>query len=301
MARFQPLRNRQLQCRNLARGIAPRARLVHPEPMAGSAIKVGVLGAGGRMGRAIISALAGDTRLELAGAVERAGHDAIGQPLGPPFPKTLTLGSNMVPLALASDVLVDFTTPEALQATLDAASEGKAAVVIGTTGLGPDHHAMIDAAARSIPVLQAANTSLGVTLLAYLVEEAAKALGPDWDIEIAELHHRDKRDAPSGTALALGEAAARGRKVALDAVSARGRDGVGDARQRGDIGFASLRGGSAAGDHDVLFAGDGERLTLSHHAENRAIFARGALRAAAWLAGKPPGRYQMDDVLGLAR
>lgn len=253
------------------------------------------------MGRAIIAALHGDPALVLAGAVERAGHDSVGQGLGPGFPPTLTIGSNTGALALASDVLVDFTSPEALSATLDAACEAKTAVVVGTTGLAADHHAMIDRAARSIPILQAANTSLGVTLLAHLVEEAAKALGPDWDIEIVELHHRDKRDAPSGTALALGEAAARGRKLALDAVAVRGRDGISEARTRGEIGFASLRGGSAAGDHDVLFAGDGERLVLAHHAENRAIFARGALKAAAWLAGKPPGRYTMDDVLGLAR
>jgi 4-hydroxy-tetrahydrodipicolinate reductase len=174
-------------------------------------------------------------------------------------------------------------------------------VVVGTTGLSAAHHALIDRAATSIAVLQAANTSLGVTLLAHLVEEAAQALGPDWDIEIVELHHRDKRDAPSGTALALGQAAARGRGVALEAMAVRGRDGISDPRQRGEIGFAALRGGSAAGDHDVLFGGDGERLILSHHAENRAIFARGALKAAAWLAGKPPGRYRMDDVLGLGK
>lgn len=253
------------------------------------------------MGQAIIAALAGEKRLELAGAVERAGHDSVGQALGPDFAPALTIGSNIVPLALASDVLVDFTTPEALETALDAACEGKAAIVVGTTGLEPRHHALIDRAAKSIAVLQAANTSLGVTLLAHLVEQAARALGPEWDIEIVELHHRDKRDAPSGTALALGEAAARGRRVRLDAVAVRGRDGIGDARQSGDIGFASLRGGSAAGDHDVLFAGDGERLILGHHAENRAIFARGALKAAAWLAGKPAGRYTMDDVLGLAR
>jgi 4-hydroxy-tetrahydrodipicolinate reductase len=261
--------------------------------------RIGVLGAGGRMGQAIIAALHGDPALVLAGAVERAGHDSIGHGLGPGFPPTLTIGSNTVPLALASDVLVDFTSPEALETTLDAACEGKAAVVVGTTGLTPTHHALIDRAASSIPVLQAANTSLGVTLLAHLVEQAAKALGPDWDIEIVELHHRDKRDAPSGTALALGQAAARGRGVSLDSTAVRGRDGIGDPRARGEIGFASVRGGSAAGDHDVLFAGDGERLILAHHAENRAIFARGALKAAAWLAGKPAGRYTMDDVLGL--
>ena len=253
------------------------------------------------MGRAIIAALAGEPRLALAGAVERAGHESVGQSPGPGFPAGLTIGSNIVPLALASDVLIDFTTPEALEAALDAACEGEAAIVVGTTGLEPRHHALIDRAARSVAVLQAANTSLGVTLLAHLVEEAAKALGPDWDIEIVELHHRDKRDAPSGTALALGQAAARGRGVTLDAMAVRGRDGIGDPRTQGEIGFASLRGGSAAGDHDVLFAGDGERLVLSHHAENRAIFARGALKAAAWLAGKPAGRYTMDDVLGLAR
>jgi 4-hydroxy-tetrahydrodipicolinate reductase len=266
-----------------------------------SGTKIGVLGAGGRMGRAIIAAMHGDPALELAGAVERAGHDSIGQGLGPGFPPTLTIGSNLVPLALASDVLVDFTSPEALAATLDAACEGEAAVVVGTTGLTAAHHALIDRAASTIPVLQAANTSLGVTLLAHLVEQAAKALGPDWDIEIVELHHRDKRDAPSGTALALGEAAARGRAVPLEPMAVRGRDGIADPRARGEIGFAALRGGSAAGDHDVLFAGEGERLILAHHAENRAIFARGALKAAAWLAGRPAGRYTMDDVLGLAR
>lgn len=267
--------------------------------MTNSVTKIGVLGAGGRMGRAIISAIAVDPRLVLAGAIERAGHELVGRPVGPPFPATLTYCSNHGPLAIASDVLIDFTSPIALAATLDAACDGKAAIVIGTTGLEPHHHALIDAAAKTIPVLQAANTSLGVTLLARLVADAARALGPDWDIEIAELHHRHKVDAPSGTALALGTAAAAGRGVDLASVSDRGRDGMTGARQPGHIGFAALRGGSAAGDHTVLFAGEGERLELRHLAENRDIFARGALRAAMWLAGKPAGRYQMDDVLGL--
>lgn len=261
--------------------------------------KVGVLGAGGRMGQAIIAGIAANPRLVLAGAIERAGHDSVGRPLGPPFAPTLTIGSNPGALAHASDVLVDFTTPSALEATLDAACDGRAALVIGTTGLEPQHHAMIDRAAKSIAVLQAANTSLGVTLLARLVAAAAQALGPEWDIEIAELHHRHKVDSPSGTALALGQAAAAGRGVDLVAVSDRGRDGITGARIPGHIGFASLRGGSAAGDHTVLFAGEGERLELRHLAENRDIFARGALRAAAWLAGKPAGRYAMDDVLEL--
>jgi 4-hydroxy-tetrahydrodipicolinate reductase len=267
--------------------------------MAIAKIKVGVLGAGGRMGQAIIAAVAADPRLALAGAIERADHEAVGRKLGPPFPASMTICSNHAPLAHASDVLVDFTAPDALEATLDAACEGRAAIVIGTTGLELRHHKMIDRAARSVAVLQAANTSLGVTLLARLVADAARALGPEWDIEIAELHHRDKRDAPSGTALALGEAAARGRGVKLAVVSDRGRDGDTGARVAGHIGFASLRGGSAAGDHVVLFAGDGERIELRHLAENREIFANGALKAAAWLAGKPAGRYAMDDVLGL--
>ena len=267
--------------------------------MTSSVIRIGVLGAGGRMGRAIMAGIAGDPRLALAGAIERAGHESVGRPVGPPFPATLTVCSNPGPLAIASDVLIDFTSPAALAATLDAACDGKAAIVVGTTGLEPHHHALIDEAATVIPVLQAANTSLGVTLLARLVADAARALGPDWDIEIAELHHRHKVDAPSGTALALGAAAALGRGVDLAAVSDRGRDGITGARVAGHIGFASLRGGSAAGDHIVLFAGEGERVELRHLAENRDIFARGALRAAVWLAGKPPGRYQMDDVLGL--
>jgi 4-hydroxy-tetrahydrodipicolinate reductase len=267
--------------------------------MAKGAIRIGVLGAGGRMGQAIIAAVADDPALVLAGAIERADHEAVGRPLGPPFPPGMTICSNHGPLAHASDVLIDFTVLEALEATLDAACDNRTAIVIGTTGLDAHHHAMIDRAARFIPVLQAANTSLGVALLARLVEIAARALGTDWDIEIAELHHRHKVDSPSGTALALGEAAARGRGVKLAAVSDRGRHGIAGARVAGHIGFASLRGGSAAGDHDVLFASEGERLVLSHHAENREIFARGALKAGVWLAGRPPGRYTMDDVLGL--
>lgn len=264
-----------------------------------NAIRVGVLGAGGRMGRTIIAGIAITPGLALAGAIERAGHEAVGRPLGGPFPASLTIGANPGPLANASDVLIDFTSPAALEATLDAACDGRAAIVIGTTGLEARHHAMIDSAARSIAVLQAANTSLGVALLTRLVAQAAQALGTDWDIEIAELHHRDKIDTPSGTSLALGMAAAVGRGVDLADVSDRGRDGITGARVRGHIGFASLRGGSAAGDHTVLFAGDGERVELRHLAENREIFARGALRAAAWLARKPAGRYAMDDVLGL--
>jgi 4-hydroxy-tetrahydrodipicolinate reductase len=171
--------------------------------------------------------------------------------------------------------------------------------VVGTTGLGPDHQAAIDAAARSVPVLQSANMSLGVNLLAHLVREAAGRLGEDWDVEIVEMHHRHKVDAPSGTALLLGQAAAEGRGVDLDGASDRGRDGITGAREPGRIGFASLRGGSVAGDHQAIFAADGERLELGHRAESREIFARGAIRAAVWLKDQPAGRYTMKDVLGL--
>ena len=279
--------------------VAQSRWLGHTLGMIHDKTRIGVLGAGGRMGQAIIAMLTDHPALVLAGAIERAGHPGVGRSPGPEFPPGLTIGSNPFPLAHACDVLIDFTTPSALAATLDAACEGNAAIVIGTTGLEAEHHALIDAAARSIAVLQAANTSLGVTLLARLVADAARALGPDWDIEIAELHHRHKIDAPSGTALALGQAAARGRGVALAAVSDRGRDGITGARVAGHIGCASLRGGTAAGDHSVLFAGDGERVELRHMAENRDIFARGALQAAGWLGSRPAGRYAMDDVLEL--
>jgi 4-hydroxy-tetrahydrodipicolinate reductase len=197
------------------------------------------------------------------------------------------------------DVFVDFSSPDALQSHLDAATKAEKPIVIGTTGLGADHQRMIDDAARKIAVLQAANTSLGVNILAHLVREAAARLGPEWDIEIVEMHHRDKIDAPSGTALMLGQAAASGRGVDLDKVSDRGRDGMTGPRKTGDIGFASLRGGSVAGDHQVILATQSERIELGHRAESRAIFANGAIKAALWIAGKAPGRYGMNDVLGL--
>ena len=262
-------------------------------------IRVGVLGAGGRMGQAIIAQIGEWPGLVLAGAVERAGHPSCGRAAGPGHPETLTICSNIGAIAHHCDVLIDFSVPAALAVTLEAAQEAGCALVIGTTGLEAEHHALIDAAARDVAVLQAANTSLGVTLLARLVEQAAAALGPDWDIEIAELHHRLKVDAPSGTALALGEAAARGRGIDLGTHSDLGRDGITGARVEGHIGFASLRGGSAAGDHMVLLASEGERIELWHRAENRSIFARGALKAARWLAGRKPGRYAMTDVLEL--
>jgi 4-hydroxy-tetrahydrodipicolinate reductase len=251
---------------------------------------IGIYGASGRMGQAIAQALA-EAGLGLAGGADRAGvtGDIGGMPII----------SDEKALALASDVLVDFSAPAALKAHLDACIAAGKPIVIGTTGLEAAHHALIDEAAKAIPVLQTGNTSLGVNLLAALVEDAARRLGPDWDIEVLEMHHRHKVDAPSGTALLLGEAAARGRNIALADHKASGRDGITGARKSGDIGFAALRGGSVAGDHQVILATEGERIELGHRAENRSIFARGAVKAAQWIMGQPAGRYDMKSVLGL--
>ena len=208
-------------------------------------------------------------------------------------------GDDPAPIARAADVLVDFSTPAALQANLAAAVEAGTPILIGTTGLTATHHDLIDAAASRIAVLQTGNTSLGVTLLASLVREAAARLGADWNVEILEMHHREKVDAPSGTALLLGNAVASGRGDSLADDSVAGRAGLTGRRVEGTIGFASLRGGTVAGDHQVIFAGDGERIELGHRAESREIFARGAIRGALWLIDRPAGRYTMAEVLGL--
>ncbi|HWH18743.1 MAG TPA: 4-hydroxy-tetrahydrodipicolinate reductase [Allosphingosinicella sp.] len=197
------------------------------------------------------------------------------------------------------DVLVDFSAPDGLRRHLEEAVEAGKPIVIGTTGLTPQHHRLIDQAAEKIAVLQAANMSVGVNILVHLARETAARLGPEWDIEIVEMHHRHKVDAPSGTALMLGKAAADGRGVDLAQVSDRGRDGITGPRREGAIGFAALRGGSVAGEHQLIFACDGERVELGHRAESRTIFARGAVEAALWLTDKPAGRYSMADVLGL--
>lgn len=251
---------------------------------------IGIFGAAGRMGRAIAQ-VAADTGLGLAGGTDRdpSGEIAPG----------IAMTADPLALAEASEVLIDFSVPGALGVHLDACIAAKKPIVIGTTGLEPVHHALIDEAAVHIPVLQTGNTSLGVNLLAALVEKAAAGLGDDWDIEIVEMHHRHKVDAPSGTALMLGEAAARGRHIPLAEHSDRGRDGITGARTPGDIGFVALRGGSVAGDHQVIFATEGERIEIGHRAENRTIFARGAVKAARWLVGQPAGRYDMKGVLGL--
>lgn len=226
-------------------------------------IRISLFAPNGRMGRAIASAAAEDPGFEI--------DDAHG------------------------DVLVDFSAPSALQASLDRAIAAGIPILVGTTGLDDFASRRIATAAEQVAVLRAANTSLGVALLSDLVERAAHVLGPAWDIEILEMHHRLKADSPSGTALALGDAAARGRKSKMKAE--RGRDGTNLKREEGAIGFASLRGGTVAGEHDVIFAGPEERLILSHRAENRMIFARGALAATRFLAGKPAGVYSMRDVI----
>ena len=226
----------------------------------------------------------------LAEVIAESGHTVAGG---------IDRGGDVAGLADRSSALVDFSAPAALEANLHAAIGAGIPIVIGTTGLEDRHHTAIDDAARAVPVLQTGNTSLGVTLLAHLVREAASRLGPDWDIEIVEMHHRRKVDAPSGTALLLGEAAAKGRGITLADHSERGRDGHTGARREGAIGFAALRGGTVAGEHSVILAGEDERITLSHSAEDRSIFARGAVRAAEWLIGRAPGRYTMEEVLGI--
>jgi len=248
-------------------------------------VRIGIIGASGRMGRAIANAAA--QGVTIAGGINRQG--AVQGDHG-----------DAASLARASDVLIDFSTPEMLPQSLDAARASGTAIVIGTTGLTPADHALIDAAAREIAVLQTANTSLGLNVLRKLVEQAARVLGADWDVEIVEMHHRHKLDTPSGSALLLGASANIGRGAATTTELNRFdrmQEGP-HAREDGGIYYASLRGGSVAGDHQVVFATEGERIELGHRAENRGIFATGALRAALWLAGRPAGRYTMADVLG---
>jgi 4-hydroxy-tetrahydrodipicolinate reductase len=262
-----------------------------------------VMGAAGRMGRTLVGLIAATPGVVLAGAVEGAGSAALGSDAGvlaglPPC--GVEVSSDALPLLAAADGVIDFTTPAATVATAALAAQARIVHVVGTTGLSADDIAKLDAAARHAVIVRAGNMSLGVNLLAALTRKVAATLGPVFDIEIVEMHHRAKVDAPSGTALMLGEAAAAGRGVALDDAAVRGRDGITGPRPDGAIGFASLRGGSVVGEHSAIFAGPSERLVLTHIAEDRAIFARGALTAAQWGRGRPPGHYAMTDVLGLA-
>jgi 4-hydroxy-tetrahydrodipicolinate reductase len=261
-----------------------------------------VAGAGGRMGRTLVKAIAETTGLALAGAVEDGRSPLIGQDAGvlAGLPANgIALGADARPLLAKADAIVDFTAPQATIAFAALAAEAGKSHIIGTTGLAAADEAKIKDAARKAVIVKSGNMSLGVNLLAALAKRVAKALDDEFDIEILEMHHNKKVDAPSGTALLLGRAAAEGRNINLDQRSVRARDGQTGARRPGDIGFAALRGGTVVGEHSVIFAGPAERLELVHKAEDRMIFARGALKAALWARGQKPGLYSMADVLGL--
>lgn len=264
-------------------------------------LKIVVAGASGRMGRALVREISQGQGVTLCGALEAEGHPDLGMDAGALAglqPNGVKLTAGPLPLIAEAQAIIDFTRPMVSMMLADLAAQARIVHVIGTTGFTAENDARIQAAARHAVIVKSGNMSLGVTLLAALVERAAKAL-PDYDVEILEMHHRLKVDAPSGTALLLGEAAARGRGIALDKHSVRSRDGNMGPREDGAIGFATLRGGTVVGEHEVILAGSGERLTLSHSAEDRSIFARGALAAARWGHGKKPGLYGMTDVLGL--
>lgn len=262
-----------------------------------------VAGAGGRMGRTLTRVISETPGAVLVGALEAPGSELLGKDAGvlAGLPANdVKLSADLWSMSAAADGILDFTVPAATIANVAIAAERGLVHVIGTTGLSQSDDAVIRSVTDRAIVVKSGNMSLGVNLLAALVKRVAQSLDQSFDIEILELHHKSKIDAPSGTALMLGEAPAAGRGIALEQHSARGRDGLTGARRAGDIGFASLRGGTAAGDHSVIFAGPSERITLSHHAEDRALFAQGALKAALWAHGKKPGMYSMADVLGLS-
>lgn len=261
-----------------------------------------VVGAAGRMGRMLIRAAIETPGCRLAAAVARPGSDILGQDAGvlvglPPVGVPVT--DDALAAFVKADGVLDFSTPEATVAFAGLAAQARIVHVVGTTGLAPEHLARLEAAARHATIIRSGNMSLGVNLLAALVRKVAATLDTDWDIEIVEMHHRMKVDAPSGTAVLLGEAAAEGRKVDLAQARVAVRDGHTGAREPGTIGFATLRGGTVVGEHKVIFAGAGERLELNHLAEDRGLFARGAVKAALWGRGRKPGLHSMADVLGL--
>ncbi|MDQ0512663.1 4-hydroxy-tetrahydrodipicolinate reductase [Ancylobacter amanitiformis] len=262
-----------------------------------------VVGAGGRMGRTVIRAIAEAPDLVLSAAIDTAGADTIGRDVGelvglPAF--GVPVSEDALTAFAAAEGVIDFTIPQASIAYAALAAQARIAHVIGTTGLTAEDEAKIDAAARHAPIVKSGNMSLGVNLLAALVKRVARTLDEDFDIEVVEMHHRAKIDAPSGTALLLGRAAAEGRGVDLDTQGVFTRHGHTGARRPGDIGFATLRGGTVVGEHNVIFAGPAERIELAHKAEDRGIFARGAIAAARWARGRKPGLYSMADVLGLS-
>jgi 4-hydroxy-tetrahydrodipicolinate reductase len=266
-------------------------------------VRMLIAGAAGKMGRAVIREALATPGVTLAGGFERLGHEAVGRDLGPLAGlDSLGVAVEAGPerLIRRADALIDFTAPQASLANARAAAAAGVPHIIGTTGFSPEEETEIAALATENAIVKSGNMSLGVNLLAALVKEAAARLGPDYDIEIVEAHHRDKVDAPSGTALMLAAAAARARGVDLKKAAIRTRDGAVGPRPAGAIGFASIRGGGVVGDHEVLFAGPEEVLALSHRAIDRGLFARGAVAAAKWAVGKPPGLYSMTDVLGFA-
>ena len=261
-----------------------------------------VTGASGRMGQMLIRTVLASPKARLVGAVEQVGHAWIGQDLGTAMGGAslgLTVSDDPLEVFATAQAVLDFTAPAATVAFAALAAQTRAVHVIGTTGLSDGDLKKINAAARHAVIVRAGNMSLGVNLLTKLTRMVAAALDEDFDIEVIEAHHNEKVDAPSGTALMLGEAAAAGRGVALADVADRGRDGITGARQRGAIGFSAIRGGDIVGEHDVLFAGAGERIVLRHVATDRSLFAKGALKAAIWGQDQKPGEYDMFDVLGL--
>jgi 4-hydroxy-tetrahydrodipicolinate reductase len=264
-------------------------------------LKIGIVGCAGRMGRMLVQEVLATKGCALVGGTEPAGP-AVGADIGllvGPKPVGVVVGTDAAALFGLSDAVIDFTVPAATLHHAALAGRTGKILIVGTTGLGPEIEAALKAAAAKAPVVYAPNFSIGVNVLFALTETLAATLGSDYDIDILEMHHRAKVDAPSGTALGLGEAAARGRKVRLADVWRKSRDGQVGPRPRGEIGFATLRGGDVVGDHTVIYAGDGERVELTHRASSRAVFAKGAVRAALWARGRGPGLYSMRDVLGL--
>jgi 4-hydroxy-tetrahydrodipicolinate reductase len=265
-------------------------------------MKIAVMGVAGRMGQELVRAVHAAVGCELSGASERPDSPAIGTDAGTLSgigPIGVPVTADALDIIAKSEGILDFTTPKATVEFAGLAANARIVHVIGTTGLTDADEAQIKSAARHAPIIKAGNMSLGVNLLAAITRRVAEALDEDFDIEIVEMHHRDKVDAPSGTAVMLAAAAAQGRGVDLDARTVKGRDGITGPRPRGAIGTASLRGGTVVGEHTVIFAGPGERIELSHLAGDRGIFARGAVKAALWGRGKAPGLYSMSDVLGL--
>ena len=268
----------------------------------GATTHIAITGCSGRMGQMLVKEVLATEGATLSGVTERPGHDWIGRDVGEAMglgAEGVTVSDDPLEVFARAQAVIDFTSPIATLAHAEIAAQARLVHVIGTTGFEQPHVEKLAAAARHAAIIRAGNMSLGVNLLTALAKKVGQALDEDWDVEVVEMHHHHKVDAPSGTALMLGEAVAEGRGVALVDVADRGRDGITGARKKGDIGFAALRGGDVVGEHDVIFAGAGERVVLRHIATDRRIFAKGAVRAALWGQGKKPGEYSMFDVLGL--